>query len=87
MEIEQNAKVLSEKLELCQAEKAMLQNEFNQNETTIERYTQDVKDLQHELASMKSVIAGTFNEELQTAGSMNPNVLSESMRSSKMKKK
>ena len=69
-EIELNAKNLSEKLQVVQAEKAQLENEYNENQDTIEQYNQEIKELKSELESMKNVIANTFEEELLTANSM-----------------
>ncbi len=76
MEVESNAKQLTEKLEVAQQEKQMLENEFNENSMTIDRYNKDIFELKSELENMKHVIANTFEEELQTAGSMNAASLS-----------
>ena len=70
-EIELNAKNLSEKLEVVQAEKAMLEKDFNKNQNTIDRYNSEIAQLKSELNNMKNVIANTFEEELQSAESMN----------------
>lgn len=55
---------------MVQAEKQMLENEFNDNQHAIDAYNKEISDLKAELENMKHVIANTFEEELQTAGSM-----------------
>jgi predicted nuclease with TOPRIM domain len=63
-EIEGNAKNLSEKLEVVQAEKQMLESEYNHNQNTIDRYNHEISELKSELENMKHVISNTFEEEL-----------------------
>ena len=70
MEIELNAKQLSEKLEQVQNEKRQLEDEFSDNQHAIDKYNHEIASMKAELDNMKSVIAHTFEEELQTANSM-----------------
>lgn len=48
----------------------MLSDEFSDNQNAIDWYNHDIATLKAELENMKSVIAHTFEEELQTANSM-----------------